>query len=185
MTGPTGCTGITGPAGPPFLDGFAGGLTGSTSTLAVSVPANSSIVVAPFSVLTPGDWTDGKFNVQTGFYLVPNAGRYNITATIYLSGSVSSAFQTSAIFKLMLGSGSLPNPASDTILLQTTPPLVQVISGLVTISVSNLGTCLAGNLNLNANQILYLAITNSSASAISATLGADQGQTVFTAHRFD
>ncbi|MED4546114.1 collagen-like protein, partial [Lysinibacillus sphaericus] len=171
-TGPTGATGPTGPTGPAFTEGFSAFL----NTLAVS----NSTTLTNWSVASPY-FTTPAFNPTTGIFTVPTTGRYCFEATINYS----------TVAAISLGIGAGVNP-SFTIRRNTTTNLINGLFPVLNLAVTLLtiravlgnGTVtLAGEVNLNAGDLIDL-FYDANGLSIALTLGgANSGGIVWSCHR--
>lgn len=172
--GPQGEIGLTGPQGPSYAStGF--------SAFIPSLNISSSTQLTNWSVTSPY-YSDPNFNTTTGYFTVPETGRYSIKATINYS-------TTAAI------SGSIGTYNPSFVVRKTSPNTENLVSGLfplLNISVVVLtlrailgsGTVvLAGDVELTAGDVVGLFYIADGMNLSLNLGGSDTGGVVWSIHR--
>jgi hypothetical protein len=148
----------------------------------VKISPHSSFVLAPWTVCDAGQCTDGRFSTDTGIYIVPKTGRYQVHATLHLPDILTPKISRGLSFNLHLGTTinakGGPDPAKDPVLLQTSPYIV--LAGLTTLEMSNMNLSLAGVLYFKVGQFVYLTLHNSSHLFVDESITLLAGQTIFS-----
>lgn len=183
--------GLQGNPAAAIVDYTFAGLGAGTGVLSPSLLTNSVNVLAPWTISVgtglhnngSGGAGTGALNLSTGFYTVPATDTYDVKISVKLPGTIAVGVLSELTVELRQRVGASVSKTNDPILLSARPRNVTVLSGLVTLQISNDALVLVGTPQLTSGQVLYVSATNNGGVPISPTLSSVSSESNWSIRR--